>query len=90
MTAAGASALGEKVVIKAGALITMAGPTVEDGVIVMEGGRITAVGPAAEVEVPWDAEVIEARRRDEHVQASGDQPLRLQPLRLPILYGFAL
>lgn len=59
-TAAGASGLGEKVVIKAGALITMAGPTVEDGVIVMEGGRITAVGPAAEVEVPWDAEVIEA------------------------------
>ena len=50
----------DKIAVHAGRVITMAGPELTDGVIVIEGGRITAVGPASEVEVPWDAEVIEA------------------------------
>ena len=53
--AAGAS---DKLVIEAGRIITQAGPDIVDGVIVIENGRITAVGPASEVEKPWDAPVI--------------------------------
>ncbi len=48
----------DKLVIEAGRIITQAGPDVLDGVIVIENGRITAVGAASEVEKPWDAPVI--------------------------------
>jgi imidazolonepropionase-like amidohydrolase len=51
-------ATAQKLAIKAGRVITRAGPDIENGVIVIEGGRITAVG--AEAEVPWDATVIDA------------------------------
>ena len=47
-----------KVAIKAGRIITLAGPDIENGTIVIDGGRITALG--AEVEVPWDVPVIDA------------------------------
>jgi imidazolonepropionase-like amidohydrolase len=47
-----------KLVIDAGRIVTMAGPDIEDGRIVIEGGRITAIGPASEVEKPWDATVV--------------------------------
>ncbi len=50
---------GEKYAIKAGRIMTAPGSELENGVIVMEGGRITAVGKADEVEVPWDAEVLD-------------------------------
>jgi imidazolonepropionase-like amidohydrolase len=53
-----ASNLSEKLVIEAGRIITQAGPDILDGVIVIEGGRITAVGRADEVDKPWDAPVI--------------------------------
>lgn len=53
-----AAAPSDKLVVEAGRIITLAGPDVVDGVIVIEGGRITAIGPAAEVEKPWDAPVI--------------------------------
>ncbi len=46
-----------KIVIKAGRVVTQTGEVVENGVIVIENGRITAVG--ADVEGPWDAEVID-------------------------------
>jgi len=55
---ASAAAGDGKIAIRAGRIITMAGPDVENGVIVIEGGRITAVG--ADVEVPWDVPVIDA------------------------------
>ena len=48
----------DKLVVEAGRIITLAGPDVLDGVIVIEGGRITALGPAGEVDKPWDAPVI--------------------------------
>ncbi|MFT4541459.1 MAG: imidazolonepropionase-like amidohydrolase [Planctomycetota bacterium] len=48
---------GEKTAIKAGLVITMNGEAIENGAIVIEGGRITAVGPASEVQIPWDADV---------------------------------
>jgi len=48
----------EKLVVEAGRIVTQDGPDVEDGVIVIEGGRITALGPASEVQKPWDAPVV--------------------------------
>ncbi|MEM6571090.1 MAG: amidohydrolase family protein, partial [Planctomycetota bacterium] len=49
----------DKTAIKAGTVITLAGESIKDGVIVMEGGRVTAVGPATDVQIPWDATVID-------------------------------
>lgn len=48
----------DKLVIEAGRIITQAGDDIADGVIVIENGRITAIGPAADVERPWDATVV--------------------------------
>ncbi len=47
-----------KLVIEAGRIITMAGDDIENGVIVIDNGRITAIGPADQVEKPWDAPVV--------------------------------
>src|SRR5262245_17931127 len=47
-----------KPVIEAGRIITQAGPDIENGRIVIAGGRIVAVGKADEVEKPWDATVL--------------------------------
>jgi imidazolonepropionase-like amidohydrolase len=52
-----ASPTQNKLVVKAGRVITQAGAELENGVILIENGRIKAVG--ADVEVPWDATVIE-------------------------------
>ena len=52
------STMSEKLVIEAGRIITQAGPEIADGVIVIEGGRIVAVGRADEIEKPWDAPVL--------------------------------
>lgn len=56
--AGAASASDGKLVIEAGKIITLAGPDIENGVIVVQDGRIVAVGKAGEVEKPWDAVVI--------------------------------
>ena len=53
------SEAGEKYVVRAGIVHTLAGEAIPNGVIVIEGGRITAVGSADEVESPWDAEVLD-------------------------------
>ncbi len=53
-----ASAQEGKIVIEAGRIVTQVGPDIENGVIVIEGGRIQAIGPADEVEAPWDATVL--------------------------------
>jgi imidazolonepropionase-like amidohydrolase len=46
-----------KLAIKAGRIITQAGPDIENGVIVIENGRISAIGKDAKI--PWDAVVLD-------------------------------
>ncbi len=50
----------EPVAIRADKLWTMAGPPIDDGVVVIDGGKIVAVGPAAEVVIPEGARVLSA------------------------------
>ena len=56
--ALGAPASGDKLVIEAGRILTQAGDEIENGVIVIENGRITAIGKSEDVKKPWDAPVI--------------------------------
>ena len=51
----------EVVAIKAGRIIPIAGEEVRGGVIVIKDGRIEAIGK--DVEIPWDARVIDATDR---------------------------
>lgn len=48
------------VVLKGGKLLTITHGTIESGVVVMQGGKITAVGSASSVNVPGNAQVIDA------------------------------
>lgn len=48
------------IAVKGGTVHTMAGEPLADGVVLVENGKITAVGPAAEVSIPEGVEVIEA------------------------------
>ena len=47
------------VVLKGGKLLTVSHGTIENGVLVMEGGKIAAVGGASSVTIPRDARVID-------------------------------
>lgn len=47
-------------VVRAQELHTVSGGVIADGVVVVRGGRIAAVGPAAEVAIPADLPVVEA------------------------------
>jgi imidazolonepropionase-like amidohydrolase len=49
-----------RMAVRAGVLHTMAGPPIEDAVLLIDGGRITAVGPASQVAVPAGWSVREA------------------------------
>jgi len=49
----------KKIAIKAGKIIAIAGKDIRAGVILIEDGIIKAVG--VDVEIPWDADVIEAK-----------------------------
>ncbi|MBZ5630269.1 MAG: amidohydrolase family protein [Acidobacteriia bacterium] len=48
------------IAIKGGKLLTITHGVIENGVVVMENGKITAVGPAASTNVPANARVIDA------------------------------
>jgi imidazolonepropionase-like amidohydrolase len=48
------------VALKGGKLLTVTHGVIENGVIVMQGGKITAVGAASSVNVPGGAQVIDA------------------------------
>lgn len=58
LAAAGAAAQERSVVIRNARVVTVDGPTLERGTVVITGGRIAAVG--AEVAAPADASVIDA------------------------------
>jgi len=47
------------IVLKGGKVLTITHGTMENGVVVMQGGKITAVGAAGSVNVPGNAEVID-------------------------------
>ena len=47
--------------IVGGKVLTVSHGTIEGGTVVLEGGRIAAVGPAAQVKVPQGAKVIDAK-----------------------------
>lgn len=48
----------QMVAIKGGRILPIVGPELENGVILIENGRITAIGK--DVEVPWNAKVVDA------------------------------
>lgn len=60
LTLLGAGASASDVAIRAGQLMTGTGETIADGVVVIEDGRISAVGPAASVRIPRGMDVLEA------------------------------
>src|SRR5215472_1112119 len=47
------------IVLRGGKLLTVTHGVIENGVLVMQNGKIAAVGPAASVSVPRDAKVID-------------------------------
>lgn len=49
------------IAITGGKLLTITHGTIENGVIVMEGGKITAVGDRASVKIPGDAQIVDAK-----------------------------
>ena len=62
LLAAGAAAAQEKPLAFTGArIIPIAGQPFDNGVLVVQGGRIFAVGPAASTAIPAGAEVRDAR-----------------------------
>jgi imidazolonepropionase-like amidohydrolase len=55
-----ATASAQDLAVRARIVHTQAGKAIEDGVVLVRGGKITAVGPAASVQVPSGVEVLEA------------------------------
>jgi imidazolonepropionase-like amidohydrolase len=54
-----AAAQDKPVVLKGGKLLTVTHGVIENGVVVMQGGKITAVGAAGSVSVPGDSQVVD-------------------------------
>lgn len=50
----------DMVAIKAKTIHTITGPSIQDGVILLQNGRIQTIGKAADVTIPWSAKVIDA------------------------------
>src|ERR1700719_2229826 len=48
------------IALKGGKLLTITHGAIENGAILMQGGKITAVGPASSVNIPSDAKIIAA------------------------------
>jgi imidazolonepropionase-like amidohydrolase len=49
----------QAIVLKGGKLLTVSHGVIDDGVLVMQGGKISALGASASVKVPRDAKVID-------------------------------
>lgn len=50
----------DQVAIKASLILPVAGPAIDDGVVLIQNGRIQKIGKAADIEIPWAAKVIDA------------------------------
>jgi len=48
------------VAVKAGKILTISGPVLEDSVILIENGRIKQIAKTDAIEIPWTAKVIDA------------------------------
>jgi imidazolonepropionase-like amidohydrolase len=60
--ALGAPALAQKpVAITGGKLLTISHGTIENGVIILSGGKITAIGASGSVTIPQDAQIVDAK-----------------------------
>ena len=59
LSTATVSAQDKPIVLKGGKLLTITHGVIENGAIVLQGGKITAVGPAASVTVPSGAQVVD-------------------------------
>lgn len=59
--AAQAPAASQPIALRGGKLVTVSKGVIENGVVVMDGGKITAVGPAASVTIPRNARVIDVK-----------------------------
>ncbi|NDC52833.1 MAG: amidohydrolase [Planctomycetia bacterium] len=57
---AGGATAAETLVVRGGVVHTLAGPPIADGVVVIESGKIRAVGPAATTPVPPGAQQLQA------------------------------
>ena len=53
------SAAGSPIVLTGGKLLTITHGTIDKGVLIMEGGKITAIGRVGEVKIPANAQVID-------------------------------
>jgi hypothetical protein len=49
-------------------ILPVSGPPVTDGVLVVDGGKIVAVGPRATTAVPAGAEVVDCAGQDDHAR----------------------
>ncbi len=56
-----ATAVAKTIAIVGGKLLTVTHGTIEDGIVVLSGGKIVAVGPAKSTKVPAGAEVFDAK-----------------------------
>jgi imidazolonepropionase-like amidohydrolase len=54
------TALAQDVAVRGGVVHTMAGEAIENGVVIVRGGKIAEVGPAARVSIPAGMDVLEA------------------------------
>ncbi len=73
-----------KTAIKCGRIITVSGEEIENGIILIGGGKIEAVGK--NIEIPWDAKVIDASGKvvmpgwvEAHTIRGVDRPNEMMP-----------
>jgi imidazolonepropionase-like amidohydrolase len=59
--AAGGAAFAQNLAVQGQTVYTMAGPAIQDGVVVIHDGKIERVGPLAQVKVPAGYQIISAR-----------------------------
>jgi len=57
---AASAAAQDLIAVKGGKVMTITGPTIDDGVVLIQNGRITKLGKSADVEIPWAAKVVDA------------------------------